>query len=75
MKDQLITVLEAMRRAQDMLEVEGHTQETLSELRSLLCNENAIAAVQALSFMDDPAAAARDNAPFPRARGKRLQAA
>jgi hypothetical protein len=31
--------LEAIRVAQDMREVERHTQETLAELSSVLCNE------------------------------------
>jgi len=75
MKDQLITVLEAMRLAQDMLEVEGHTQETLAELRSILCNEDVLDAARALSFVDSPTTAPQDGVPFPRDRHERLRAA
>lgn len=75
MKDQLITLLEAMRIAQDMLEVEGHTQETLAGLRSVLCNEDVINAARALSFVDSPAAAPQDDVPLLRAGRGRLQAA
>jgi predicted RNA binding protein with dsRBD fold (UPF0201 family) len=75
MKDQLITVLEAMRLAQDMLEVEGHTQETLAELRSVLCSEDVIDAARALAFVDSPATAPHDGVPFPRDRRERLRAA
>jgi hypothetical protein len=73
MKDQPITILEAMRLAQDMLEVEGHTQETLAELRSILCNEDVIDAARALSFVDSPATAPQDGVPFPRDRRERLR--
>jgi hypothetical protein len=75
MKDQLITILEAMRVAQDMLEVEGHTQETLAALRSALCNEDVIDAARALSYMDSPATAPQDDVPFARDRRERLRAA
>jgi hypothetical protein len=47
MKDQLITLLEAIRVAQDMLEVERHMQETLAELSSVLCNEAVVNGDQA----------------------------
>jgi len=72
MKDQLITILEAMRIAQDMLEVEGHTQETLAELRSILFNEDVIDAARALSYVDSPPTAPQDDVPF---RRERLRAA
>ena len=64
MKDQLITVLEAVRLAQDILEVEGHSQETLERLRSLLCNEDMAAAVRALAFEESPSTVPQDN-PLP----------
>jgi hypothetical protein len=74
MKDQLITLLEAIRVAQDMLEVEGHTQETLAELRSVLCNEDVDAA-RVLSSVESPATVAQDDVPFLRGRREELQAA
>jgi hypothetical protein len=64
MKEQLVTLLEAMRIAQDMLEVEGHTQETLAELRSVLCNEDVIDAARALALVDSPTIAPQDEGPF-----------
>ena len=74
MKDQLVTVLEALRLAQDILEVEGHTQETLAALRSTLCNERVLTAAQNLSFADRQAAP-QDDVPFFRDWQERLQAA
>ena len=50
MKDQLITILEAVRVAQNALEVEGHTQATLDSLRRLLCNEDVTSALRCLCY-------------------------
>jgi hypothetical protein len=62
MKDQLTTVLEALRLAQDVLEVEGHSQATLETLRSLLCNEDVADALRVLSFEESPPTVPQDNA-------------
>jgi hypothetical protein len=58
-----------------MLEVEGHTQETLAGLRSVLCNEDVINAARALSFVDSPATAPQDDEPLLRDPREGLQAA
>ena len=60
MKDQLITVLEAVRLAQDVLEVEGHSQATLDTMRSLLCNEHVADAVRVLAFEESPPTVPQD---------------
>jgi|SoiMethySBSTD1v2_1073268.scaffolds.fasta_scaffold1659600_1 hypothetical protein len=75
MKDQLITILEALRLAQNIVEVDGHTQETLDSLRSTLCSEDVRAAVHALSFLETPPLAAQSDAPFLQTWRHRLQAA
>jgi len=74
MKDQLTTVLEAVRLAQDILEVEGHSQATLDTLRSLLCNENVADAVRALSYQESPSTVPQDTS-FQRDWRERSQAA
>lgn len=58
MKDQLIIILEAVRVAQNTLEVEGHTQATLDGLRSLLCNEDVASALRFLSYEETDASVA-----------------
>ena len=72
-KDQLVTIMEAIRIAQDLLEVEGHTQETLEALRSILCNEDVCTAAERLSFVNTPSAP--PDVPFLRGWQERLQAA
>jgi hypothetical protein len=72
MKDQLITILEAVRVAQASLEVEGHTQATLEALRSVLCNEDVTDAVRLLSYEEySPSTAPQDELPFDRAEQRR----
>jgi len=74
MKDQLITVLEAVRLAQDVLEVEGHSQATLDSLRSALCNEDVAHAVRVLSLEESPPTAPLD-IPFLQGWSERSHAA
>ena len=75
MKDQLITILEALRLAQNIIEAEGHTQETLDSLRSTLCNEDVRAAVDALGYTNAPPLAPHGDVPFLRDWRERLHAA
>ena len=74
MKDQLITILEAVRIAQNLLEV-GPTHDTLEELRSTLCNEDVLQAARILSFADSPPLASQEDVPFLRDWRHRLHAA
>jgi hypothetical protein len=69
MKDQLITVIEAVRVSQGLLEVDGHSQATLDSLRSLLCNEDVYDAMDALTgLQDSPSLVPEHGTALPQAR-------